>query len=139
MPPDIKINLHPVNFIILSGLLQCFILGTILLFYRKGKRSSNFLIGLFILLCSLHFAWSLVIDTNLGDIIKPLFWFPYSYLLALGPLIFLYTRSLARHEFRIGSSALTHFLPVIFEILIQFYFIKEVLPKTEFIMTYRGL
>jgi AraC-like DNA-binding protein len=125
MPPDIKINLHLVNFIILSGLLQCVILGTLLLFYTKGKRVSNCLIGLFILLCSLHFAWSIVIDTNLGDIYKPLFWFPYSYLLALGPLIFLYTRSLTRHDFKITSSMLAHFLPVAFEFLAQLYFIAQ--------------
>ena len=125
MPPDIKINLHPVNFIILSGLLQCFILGTILLFYKKGKHVSNLLIGIFIILCTLHFAWSLIIDTNLGDIYKPLLWFPYSYLLAIGPLIFLYTRSLAQHDFRIDWSVLWHFSPVIVELLAQLYFIKE--------------
>lgn len=125
MPPDIKINLHPVNFILLSGLLQSFILGIILLFYQKGKHVSNLLIGLFIVLCTLHFTWSLIIDTNLGDIYEPLLWFPYSYLLAIGPLIFLYTRSLAQHEFRIDRGVLSHFLPVIVELLSQLYFIKE--------------
>ena len=125
MPPDIHINLHPVNFIILSGLLQCLIVGAILLFYKKGKHVSNCLIGLFILLCSFHFAWSLIIDTNLGDIFKPLFWFPYSYLLALGPLIFLYTKSLTQHDFRINRSAMPFFLPVIVEFLVQLYFIAS--------------
>ena len=125
MPADIKINLHPVNFIILSGILQCIILGIILLLNRKGKRTSNCLIGLFILLCSLHFAWSMVIDTNLGDVCKQLFWFPYSYLLALGPLIYFYTKSLTHHDFKFGSAALTHLVPVVVEFLAQLYFIRE--------------
>jgi AraC-like DNA-binding protein len=125
MPADIKINLHPVNFIILSGILQCIILGIILLLYRKGKRTSNCLIGLFILLCSLHFAWNLVIDTNLGDVFKQLFWFPYSYLLALGPLIYFYTKSLTQHDFKFGSAGLTHFVPVVVELFVQLYFIRE--------------
>ena len=125
MPPHININLHPVNFIILSGLLNCLILGTILIFYKKGKRISNCLIGLFIILCTLHFAWSLIIDTNLGDIFEPLFWFPYSYLLALGPLIFLYTRSLAQFHFSISPSTLLHFLPLIVELSAQLYFITN--------------
>lgn len=125
MPDDIKINLHPVNFIILSGLLQCFILGIILLFYKKGKHTSNCLIGLFILLCVLHFLWILVIDTNVGDIFRQFFWFPYSYLLALGPLMYLYTKSLTQHDFKVGSGALRHFVPVVVEFLAQLYFIRE--------------
>ena len=125
MPDDIKVNLHPVNFIILSGILQCVILGIILILYRKGKRASNRIIGLFILICSLHFSWSMVIDTNLGDVIKQLFWFPYSYLLALGPLLYLYTKSLTQHNFKFNSAALAHFMPVAIEFLVQLYFIRQ--------------
>lgn len=125
MLADIKINLHPVNFIILSGLLQCVILSAILLYYKGGKRTSNCLIGSFILLCSLHFLWSMVIDTNLGDIFKQLYWFPYSFLLALGPLIYLYTKSLTQDVIKFDSSTMIHFIPVGVELAAHVYFISQ--------------
>lgn len=125
MPADIKINLHPVNFIILSGLLQCIIIGVILLLSKNGRRLSNCLIGIVLILCTLHFAWSLLIDTNLGDLFKQLFWFPYSYLLALGPLVYFYTKSLTAHDFKFKVSALRHFLPAGVELIAQVYFIGQ--------------
>lgn len=123
MPPEIKINLHPVNFIIVSGILQSIIIAGVLLFSRKGNRSANVFIGLFVLICSLHFSWSLIIDTNLGAIFNQLFWFPYSYLLAIGPLLFFYTRSLTESTFQITIKESIHFLPVTIEVLVQLFLI----------------
>jgi AraC-like DNA-binding protein len=122
---EIKINLHPVNLVIISGVLQSIILAGVLIFHRKGNRSANRLIGLFVLICSLHFSWPLLIDTNLADILNQVFWFPYSYLLAIGPLLFFYTKSLTESNFRIGIKESVHFLPVVMEVLIQAFFIKE--------------
>ena len=125
MLSEIKINLHPLNFLIISGILQSVILACILLFYRSGNKIANRLIGIFVLICGLHFSWSLIIDTNLADIFKPVFWVPYSYLLAIGPLLFFYAKALTTIDFKIGAKASIHFLPVLFEVLIQAYFISE--------------
>jgi AraC-like DNA-binding protein len=125
MLPEIKINLHPVNFVIISGILQSLILGVVLVFYGKGNRDANRAIGLLVMICSLHFLWSLIIDTNLADIFKPVFWFPYSYLLAIGPLLFFYTKFLTRSEIRTGINKAIHFLPVAIEVFMQLYFIRE--------------
>ena len=125
MPLEIKINLHPVNFIIISGILQGIILAGVLIFYGKGNRKANRLIGLFVLICALHFSWSLIIDTNLDYIFNQIFWLPYSYLLAIGPLLFFYTKSLTESNFQIDNKAFIHFLPVIVEVLIQAFFINE--------------
>ena len=122
---EIKINLHPVNLVIISGVLQSIILAGVLIFHRTGNRSANRLIGLFVLVCSLHFSWPLLIDTNLADILNQVFWFPYSYLLAIGPLLFFYTKSLTESNFQIGIKDSAHFLPVIIEVSIQAFFIKE--------------
>jgi AraC-like DNA-binding protein len=124
MLSEIKVNLHPLNFLIISGILQSVILACILLFYRIGNKMANRLIGAFVLICGLHFSWSLIIDTNLADIFKPLFWIPYSYLLAIGPLLFLYTKALTTIDFKIDAKASFHFLPVLFEVLIQVIFIR---------------
>ena len=125
MPPEIKVNLHPLNFLIISGILQSIILACILLFYRSGNKIANRLIGIFVLICGLHFSWSLIIDTNLADIFKPLFWVPYSYLLAIGPLLFFYTKALTTIDFKIDTKASFHFLPVLIEVLIQMVFINS--------------
>jgi AraC-like DNA-binding protein len=125
MPPEVKIDLHPVNLIIISGILQSMILSGILIFSRKGKRSANVIGGLFVLICSLHFSWSLMIDTNVPDIFRQIFWFPYSYLLAIGPLLFFYTKSLTTPHYRINIKETVHFLPVAAEVLIQLIFIVE--------------
>ncbi len=125
MLSEVKVNLHPLNFFIISGILQSIILACILLYYRSGNKMANRLIGIFVLICGLHFSWSLVIDTNLADIFKPLFWIPYSYLLAIGPLLFFYTKALTTIDFKIDEKASFHFLPVLIEVLIQLVFISS--------------
>jgi AraC-like DNA-binding protein len=125
MPPEVRINLHPVNFIIISGILQSIILAVVLVFSKKGNRGANRLMGVFVFICSLHFMWGMVIDLNLPDFFKQIFWLPYSYLLALGPLLFFYTRSLADPGFRMTTRDSTHFLPVAIEILTQLFFINK--------------
>jgi AraC-like DNA-binding protein len=125
MPPEIKINLHPINFVILSAILQSLILAAVLLLSRKGNRSANRLIGTFVFICSLHFAWSLVIDLNLPDIFKQILWLPYSYLWALGPLLFFYTKSLSEPGYRIRIKDSIHFLPAALEAAAQLFFIGE--------------
>lgn len=119
------INIHPVNFIIISGILQSIILAGVLILSRKGNRRANRLIGLFVFICSLHFSWSLIIDLNLAEFFSQIFWFPYSYLMAIGPLLFFYTKSLTESNFQISLKASIHFLPAVAEVLMQLYFIKE--------------
>lgn len=131
MPEDIHISLHPVNFVVISGILQCIIAAGILIFYKRESRLSTVSIGLVVLICSLHFAWPLVIDTNVADIFRWSFSFPYSYLLALGPLLLIYTRSLSMPGFAIRQKDLTQFIPVIIEILVQVYFIVQSIRRDE--------
>mgnify|MGYP003579620985 CR=1 FL=1 len=121
--PEIKVNLHPLNFIIISGILQSIILACILLFYRRGNKLANVLIGTCVLICGLHFSWSLIIDTNLADIFKQVFWIPYSYLLAIGPLLYFYTKTLTTAHFKMSAKEAFHFLPVFIEVLVQVFFI----------------
>src|SRR5688572_834384 len=120
---EIKVNLHPLNFIIISGILQSIVIACILLFYGGGCKLANRLIGACVLICGLHFSWSLIIDTNLADIFKQVFWFPYSYLFAIGPLLYFYTKALTTSDFKMGVKESFHFLPVLGEVLIQAFFI----------------
>lgn len=125
MPPEIHINLHPVNFIIISGILQCMVVALVLLFSKTGNRSANRYVAFFIFICALHFAWSMVMDLNLADLVKQVFWIPYSFLLAIGPLLFFYTKSLSESDFRFGGKYVIHFVPVILEAVLQMIFIGK--------------
>jgi AraC-like DNA-binding protein len=131
MPQNIPINLHPVNFVIISGILQCIILAGILIFYKKENRLGNVSIGLVVLICGLHFSWPLIIDTNIADIFRWSFFFPYSYLLAIGPLLLLYTKSLSIHGFQFQQKDWIHFLPVLAEVLLQLFFIILSIRRQE--------
>jgi AraC-like DNA-binding protein len=135
---EIKINLHPINFIIISGILQSMILAIALIFNRNGNKSANKLIGLLILIFSLHFSWSLIIDSNLDDIFISVFWLPYSYLLAIGPLLFLYTRSLTEENFSLGKNELIHFLPAAVEIFVQLLLIRQSMRSDILLYNVRG-
>jgi AraC-like DNA-binding protein len=130
--------LHPVNFILISGLSQCLIVAGILFFFNKGNRKANRLFGIFILVSGLHFSWPLIMDTNLEGIFLQILWFPYSYILALGPLLFFYTKSLAENGFKIKGRDFIHFLPVSLELLIQMYFIRESIKSHEPIYNVSG-
>lgn len=118
------INLHPVNFIIISGIIQTIVVAAILI-CRSGNRVANISIGAIVLICSLHFSWPMVIDTNMADIFRWSFWFPYSFLLAIGPLLLIYTKSLSGARFTIRSKDWLHFFPVIVEAGAQLIFIAQ--------------
>lgn len=61
-------------------------------------------------------------DINLEGIFPQIFWFPYSYILALGPLLYFYTKSLTG-TISVTRKDLIHFLPVLVETLVHIYFI----------------
>jgi AraC-like DNA-binding protein len=61
----------------------------------------------------------MVLDTNLDNLFSFLLWIPYSYLTAVGPLIFFYTKALTDTEFRISDIKSSHFIPVMIEVGLQ--------------------
>jgi AraC-like DNA-binding protein len=112
-------NIHPVNLFILSGIVQSVIVAGILLFTKNGNRQANRLLSVLTIVCSLHFSWTMVIDTNIDAFYDKILWFPYSYILAIGPLLYLYTRSLTTPQFRINFKHIVHFLPAWIELSTQ--------------------
>jgi AraC-like DNA-binding protein len=123
--PEVHLNLHPVNLIIISGIVQCIIISFILFFYREGNKHGNRLFGIFILVCSLNILWPLVVDTNLDELFPEILWIPFSFLLAIGPLQLFYTKSLTVSSYRINKKELILFIPVVIEVLLQLYFILQ--------------
>jgi AraC-like DNA-binding protein len=112
-------NLHPVNFLIISGILQGFVLSGILFIKKTDRSLSNRLISLTIFLVNLHLTYLIILDLNFDNMYPQLLWIPYSYLTAIGPLIFLYVRSLLEKQFKISKKEVILFLPLIIELIFQ--------------------
>ena len=135
---EVKTNLNPINFVIISGILQSIILSFVLLFYKKGNGLANRLLGLFLLVCSLHFLWPLIIDSNVEKQFYQIFWIPYSYVLAIGPLLWLYTKSLTQPNLKLKLSELVHLLPTLIEFITQGYFISLSIGSDKLIYDVEG-
>jgi AraC-like DNA-binding protein len=111
-------NLNPVNFFIISGLIQNFILVGILFLRRNEHPLANKLLAVIITIVNLHLGYLMLLDTNLDNIFPPLLWIPYSFLTAVGPLLYFYTASLTGLTLT-STTLFKHLIPVIVELLSQ--------------------
>lgn len=113
------LNLHVVNFLIISGIIQCLIVSAILFFKKSERKLSNRLLAGIIFTVSMHLANLMILDTNLDNHYPELLWIPYSYLLGIGPLIYCYTLSLVEPGFSMRGVSFKHFIPVLCEVVFQ--------------------
>ncbi|MDN5214889.1 helix-turn-helix domain-containing protein [Fulvivirgaceae bacterium BMA12] len=116
---EIYFNLNPVNFLIVSGILQIFIVSAVLFFRKDDQLHAGKLLAITLFIVGLHLTNLMLLDLNLDNMYPFLLWLPYSYLTAIGPLIFFYTKSRTENRFKISSKAWIHFVPVIIEWLLQ--------------------
>lgn len=122
---EIYFNLNPVNFFILSGLVQNFILSGLLFFKQGDRQLANRFLSLTILIVNAHLTYLMVLDTNLDNLFPPSLWMPYSFLTAIGPLIYLYTKALTDIDFSISRIDVKHFIPVLVEVGVQGFMIVQ--------------
>lgn len=128
---EIYFNINPINFFIISGLVQNFILA-VLLFFRFGdSRLADRFLALTIVIVNLHLTYLMVLDTNLDNFFHFTLWIPYSFLTAIGPLIYFYTRSLTDIDFKISITEIKHFIPVFIEVGLQILMIVQGLLDGE--------
>ncbi|WP_281986996.1 helix-turn-helix domain-containing protein [Aquimarina aggregata] len=116
---ELFFNLNPVNFFIISGLIQNFILAGIL-FFKKGSRPlANRILSITIIAVTLHLTYLMILDTNLDNLYPFLLFIPFSYLTVLGPLVYCYTQTLTNINFNIFRLNYWHFVPIIIEVILQ--------------------
>ncbi len=133
---EMYFNLNPVNFLIISGLLQNFILAGILFLRQTDRKLANMILSLTIFLVNVHMAYLMVLDTNLDNLFPFLLWIPYSFLAAIGPLILFYTIALTDLDFSISKINVKHFIPVVVEVGLQVIMIvQSILTNTLFYNT----
>jgi AraC-like DNA-binding protein len=122
---EIYFNLNPVNFFIISGLIQNFILAGILFFRQGDRQFPNRILSLAILIVNVHLTYLMVLDTNLDNLFPFLLWIPYSFLTAIGPLIYFYTKALTDINFNFSKGEVNHFIPVMAEVGVQVIMIVQ--------------
>lgn len=128
---EIYFNLNPVNFLIISGLIQNFILAGILFFKQGDRQLANRFLSLTIVIVNVHLTYLMVLDTNLDNLFPFLLWLPYSFLAATGPMIFFYTKALTDVDFSISKINGKHFIPVAVEIGLQVIMIVQSIQGNE--------
>lgn len=128
---EIFFNINPVNFFILSGLVQNFILAAVLFFKGGDRRLTNRLLSLTIVIVNAHLTYLMILDTNLDNFFSFLLWVPYSFLTAIGPQIYFYTRALTDMEFSISKIKIKHFIPVLVEVGVQGIMIAQGIVNGE--------
>lgn len=124
-------NVNPVNFFIISGILQNFVLAGIIFFRKSDRPVANKLMATAMGIVNLHFAYLMVLDTNLDTFFPPMLWIPYSGLTAIGPIIFFYTQTLADAGYRISKREWRHLIPVAVEVVLQGIMIVQAITHDE--------
>jgi AraC-like DNA-binding protein len=127
----IYFNVNPINFFILSGLVQNFILAGLLFFKQGDQPLANRLLSLTIVIVNLHLTYLMVLDTNMDNQFPSLLWIPYSFLTAIGPFIYFYTRSITDIDFSLTKKNIVHFIPVLIEIGLQVFMIFQGILEHE--------
>ena len=128
---EIYFNLNPVNFFIVSGLIQNFILAGILSFRQGDRKLANRFLSLTILIVNIHLTYLMVLDTNLDNLFPFLLRIPYSFLTAIGPLILFYTKALTDLDFSNSKINGKHFIPVVVEVGLQVVMILQGILSRE--------
>ena len=110
---EVYFNFNPVNFFIISGILQNFILAAILLFRPSDRRLPNRLLSLIIMIINLHIMSLMILDTNLDKLHPWLLWIPYSFLSAIGPLFFFILNPFRTSTLHLQQACRSIFFPLL--------------------------
>lgn len=117
--------------ILISGLgvLHGMFLAAFLWLYKKGKHTSNKLLSLLLLLLSLRVGKSVFLQ--FAEALEVQFIFTgLAILMAIGPLFYLYTRSLVKGGFQLRTKYLAHFIPAILGVFCGILMTKELVDTT---------
>lgn len=92
---------------------QLFFLAFFLLTSKKGKKQSNRLLGLFFLMVGISILDMWLSIHGMYEYYLRIAFLDDGFILALGPIILLYTRTIMYKDFSLKGSSLYHFIPFI--------------------------
>ncbi|MEM7381273.1 MAG: helix-turn-helix domain-containing protein [Bacteroidota bacterium] len=90
---------------------QLFFIAFFLITFKKGKRLSNWLLGIFFLLLAINVT-DMLLQINEVRSFLPLFLLvDDSFILLFGPLLYLYTKSVVYDSYKMNRKEWSHFIP----------------------------
>ncbi len=107
--------------LILLGCLHGIILGVLSILFHKAIIPANLFLGGLLIAFSLNNINWVLFDLNIYNAYPQLYFIPISFLLAIGPFIFLYVRHLTYLPSTISANTYLHFLPAFFVFLYYLY------------------
>jgi AraC-like DNA-binding protein len=108
------------NLIIVASVFIGTTFGLLLIFTKRINQRANVLLGLLAFVIVFWNIWVLSVDFQVFDYYPRFCLIPLNFSLALGPLLYLYTKKLTDASFKIGKRQLLHFAPLLLEILMHF-------------------
>ncbi|MBD0404643.1 AraC family transcriptional regulator [Flammeovirga sp. EKP202] len=122
-------NFNIYNFLSIVGAVQGVIFSLVILFFHRGRKSSNYLLSALIACIALTMGRHVLSDMQVLKQHPLLESVPLTYLLMIGPLLYLYTRSICTLNYVFDFNSLKHLLPSfiffigrVFNMIDQFYF-----------------
>ena len=107
------INLYDLAF--LGAIFIGLTFALLLWFTKTVNRSANRFLALALVTMILWMIRILAIDLELETYLPHWDWLPMQFLLALGPLMYLYVLKITGPQYKFGLKDLAHFVPVLFE------------------------
>ncbi len=124
---DFKINLY--NLLILASVFIGLTFSLLLIFSKRINQTANRFLGLASLVIVFWNIWVLSHDLDFFRYAKYFYLIPLNFSLALGPLLYFYTKSIADVNFCFVKKDIVHFMPVLLELLIHVIISVEAVDK----------
>jgi AraC-like DNA-binding protein len=120
-----ELNLNPFNLILFIGIIQGFTFGLLFFFVKRQEKYANRFLGAMLFVFALYLSWVVLIDTRIAYQNPDILYFPFSFILTLGPSIYFYTLSLTDARFRFSSKEWWHYSPVLLELIFHIFSVRE--------------
>ena len=112
--------INPPNLLIIASVFIGLTFGLLLILTDRVNRRANILLGLLSFIIVFWNIWVLSVDFRVFEHYPWFCLIPLNYSLALGPLLYLYTRKITNASFIFRVKHLLHFAPVILELIFHF-------------------
>lgn len=121
-----ELKLDWISIVNIIGFVNGIFLSVVIIFFKKGKKVTNYLFASVVIILTLIIGSSLLLTTNLYFKIPHAIGILPRFYLALGPCLLLYILSLTRSDFKFNWIKMLHFIPLCadFVIMIPFFILS---------------
>ena len=122
-----QLDLNIFNLIIIASVFVGFVFSVLLIFTKRVNQRANLFLGLLSLVIVLWNIWVLSLDLDVFRYFPKFYLLPVNFSLALGPLLFFYTKKLTQPGWIFEKRHFIHFIPLLFEIFVHIVLCVEAL------------